>query len=592
MKRIFVLLLISLSLITFNQSCKKPVKVEPGTIHGVVTDKETGECVENVKVLLSPMGKTVVTKSDGYYEFSELEHGNYSLTASKNGYRKYAANQTINIDDSEIITKDIEMERLLSSFIIIDDAGNEINELDFGNANDDVARSFKIMNNGEIALDYRIENTVSWIVEVSDPESSLQPDSLKRITITIDRTKLSIGKNEAVLSVLADEMNMELAVKAYKDVDIITLDPTDITTNSAVLKGSISLDNRSITEKGFILYTDINAATEYVVSGNDIGEFSYNVSGLKDATAYNYKAYMILDEVVVYGEEKSFTTVEEIVVEFPEVVTLSVDEVTEYTAVFTGEVVSDGGAEVVERGFIWSNPVEEEDFRIQVGSGLGVYTYSVTGLYPNTDYRVLAYAINSKGEAVGEYISFTTLEEKQLINGYEYVDLGLPSGLKWATHNVGANSPEECGDYYAWGEIETKMTYTDANSLVYGLPMEDFSGDPQYDVASAKWGSTWRMPTRDEQKELLNNCTWEWTTRDGMNGYVVTGSNGNSIFLPAAGYHENTNKGDVGEYGYYWSSTPQENTNLGAYYLYMSNSSKLSYYYARLAGQSVRAVSE
>lgn len=595
MKRILILLFISLGLIIFNQSCKKPVKVELSAINGIVTDKTTGEAIENVKVLLMPTGKTSVTKSDGYYSFGELEVGDYSLSASKNGYRDYIDNKTINIKDSEIITRDIEMERLLSSFIVVDDNGSELQELNFGNVNDDVIRSFNILNDGEMTLTYRIEHTASWIMEVTPSEASLQPDSIQQIAIVIDRTKLAIGENVTILNIISDEINLGLTVKAYKAVNIITLEPTDITTNSAVLKGSINLEGRSISEKGFILYTDIDSPTEYVVPGNEIGEFIYQASQLEDAKTYYYKAYMICNEEVAYGEEKSFTTLEEIIITLPEVATISVEQVTEHTAIFTGEVLSDGGAEVVERGFIWGNTNEDgsiEDFRVQVGSGLGVYTYSATELNPDTDYWVLAYAVNSEGEAVGEYMYFTTLEDRPLINGYEYVDLGLPSGLKWAVHNIGANAAEEYGDFYAWGEIESKETYTDANSVTYGMPMEDFSGDPQYDVARAQWGSTWRMPTRDEQKELLDNCTWEWTAQNGINGYRVTGSNGNSMFLPAAGYHENTTVAEVGEYGYYWSSTPQSNTNLGAYYLYMSNSSKLSYYYARLAGQSVRAVSE
>ena len=126
------------------------------------------------------------------------------------------------------------------------------------------------------------------------------------------------------------------------------------------------------------------------------------------------------------------------------------------------------------------------------------------------------------------------------INGYEYVDLGLPSGLKWATCNVGANSPEEYGDYYAWGELEVKSAYTDVNSLTYHKDYSDISGNPAYDVARAKWGSSWRMPTEAEFKELIDNCKWEWTIREGKKGYNVIGSKGNSIFLPAAGYRDGT----------------------------------------------------
>ena len=599
MKRFILLLLISLGLITFNQSCKEPpVEAEPGAINGFVKDKDSGEPIENVEILLMPVDKIVITKSDGYFEFKDLEVGDYSLAASKTGYKDYIDENTVSVKSLEIISRDVVMERLQVSLVLVDDEGDEMSELNFGNLNTDVKRSFNILNNGEATQSYKIDNTASWIVDVTESEGVLQPDSLTKVEVTIDRDKLSIGENTASLRITSDEIEMVLSVKVYKSVNIITLDAADITTNSAVLRGSINLDGKSITEKGFVVYTDENSVTEYDVAGNEIGEFSCQISELEDGAVYYYKAYMIVADETFYGEEKSFTTLEEIVITIPEVVTVSVTEVTENTAILTGEVVSDGGAEVVERGFIWNDHYDGEgsieDFIVEVGSGVGVFTYQLTGLQQNTEYYFLAYAINSEGEALGQNIYFTTLEgeEDNIINGYEYVDLGLPSGLKWAVHNVGASAAEDYGDYYAWGEIETKDSYTQQNSVTYGMPMEDISGDPQYDVARALWGETWRLPTRDEQKELLDNCTWEWTSQNGVNGYLVTGSNGNSIFLPAAGYKENSSHTEVGEYGYYWSSTPQSNSNLGAYYLYMSESSKLSYYYARVAGQSVRAVSE
>ncbi len=598
MRRFFLLLLISFGLVTLNQACKEPVEVEPGTINGFVKDKDSGEPIENVEVLLMPAEKIVATRSDGYFEFIGLEVGDYSLTASKIGYKDYSDDKTISVKSSEIVSRDIMMERLQTSLAIVDVDGNEMNELNFGNLNADVIRSFNLLNNGEATLSYKIDNTASWVVDVTESEGVLQPDSLKNIEVVINREMLSIGENIASLLITSDEIEMELLVKAYKSVNVITLESADVTTNSAMIKGSISIDGKSVAGKGFVVYTDENSVTEYDVAGNEIGEFFYQLNGLEDGTTYYYKAYMLLDEEMIYGEEKSFTTEEEIVITLPEVVTVSVTEVTENTAILTGEVVSDGGAEVVERGFIWNDHYDGEgpieDFIVEVGSGLGVFTYQLTGLQHNTEYYFLAYAINSEGEALGQHIYFTTLEgeEENVINGYEYVDLGLPSGLKWAAYNVGATSAEEYGDYYAWGEIETKDSYTQQNSVTYGMPMEDISGDPQYDVARAKWGETWRMPTRDEQKELLDNCAWEWTSQNGVNGYLVTGTNGNSIFLPAAGYKENSSHTEMGEYGYYWSSTPQSNSNLGAYYLYMSESSKLSYYYARVAGQSVRAVSE
>ncbi len=156
----------------------------------------------------------------------------------------------------------------------------------------------------------------------------------------------------------------------------------------------------------------------------------------------------------------------------------------------------------------------------------------------------------------------------------KYVDLGLPSGLKWATCNLGATKPEAYGDYYAWGETTTKSKYNWAN---YSWCEEDGHHITKYctnatygnkgfvdgkttleaadDVATAKLGSSWRMPTADEIKELIDKCNWDWTQINGVKGYRVTGPNGKTIFLPAAGFHRESTLMDAGNRGLYWSSS-------------------------------------
>ena len=155
-------------------------------------------------------------------------------------------------------------------------------------------------------------------------------------------------------------------------------------------------------------------------------------------------------------------------------------------------------------------------------------------------------------------------------NGHEYVDLGL--SVKWATCNVGANNPEDYGDYFAWGETTTKdtynlSTYKYCNGSVFSL--KKYNTNSTYgtvdkktqlelsdDAARANWGDSWRMPTDAEWTELREQCTWTWTTQNGKNGYKVTSkSNGNSIFLPAAGYRYDSSLTDAGSNGYYWSSS-------------------------------------
>ena len=141
------------------------------------------------------------------------------------------------------------------------------------------------------------------------------------------------------------------------------------------------------------------------------------------------------------------------------------------------------------------------------------------------------------------------------INGFAYVDLGLPSGLKWATHNIGAASPNERGDYFAWGEINTKAEFTEMTCTSYGLNMQDIAGDPQYDAARANWGATWKVPSKKDFEELMNECTWEWMVINGKGCKKVTGPNGNYIILPITGYQYGTSF-YMEDFGYYWTSTP------------------------------------
>ena len=118
-------------------------------------------------------------------------------------------------------------------------------------------------------------------------------------------------------------------------------------------------------------------------------------------------------------------------------------------------------------------------------------------------------------------------------NGHQYVDLGLPSGLLWATCNVGADSPSDCGDYFAWGETTPKNSYTSENCLTSGKILSDISGDGRYDAARATWGGDWRMPTKAEFQELRNHCVWTWTKQNNIYGYEISSiKNDNSIFIP------------------------------------------------------------
>lgn len=695
MKRFLTLLTISLGLIFVYQSCKPDPEEEYGSIYGIVTDKATGEPVKNANVQLRPSGETSLTGNDGRYEFLDLKNGNYSITVSKTGYTDLVDDYVITVEGSKAMRRDVQIEVLPAELRIIDNNGNDIDELDYGSMHDDNSRMFNIFNNGTSSLNYEIIKTAAWITSISPSQGNLQPGATKSVLIIIDRDKLSQGNNVTSISITTNESGKTLTVKANKAGDISTLEAIEITQNSALIRGSV---NRELTysEKGFYYGTDINATNKQTVGGYGIGEYSFNLTNLQEQQTYYYKAYMKVNgetiygelmsfktndkkntptvtttqvyniketsascggnvtsdggaavtakgvcwslsqnptindnktnngsgtgsftsnitgltnsttyyvrayatnsEGTSYGEQQSFTTTDH--VEKPTVATGEISDITQNSAICGGEVVSDGGASVTAKGICWStsqNPTINSN-KTDEGPGAGDFTSEITGLNHNTKYYARAYATNSEGTSYGSVESFTTEDKPSTgeINGHEYVDLGLPSGLKWATCNVGANAPEKYGDHYAWGETATKENYTWDN---YSVNLDDINGDisgsSQYDVARKKWGATWRMPKKIEWEELMNNCTWTWTTQNGINGYKVTGPNGSSIFLSAAGYRYDLSLYDAGTIGCYSTSTPRPNNSRFVWRLqFKNNNFYMDDYYTVEYGRSVRPVSE
>ena len=166
-------------------------------------------------------------------------------------------------------------------------------------------------------------------------------------------------------------------------------------------------------------------------------------------------------------------------------------------------------------------------------------------------------------------------------DNHEWVDLGLPSGTLWATCNVGANAPEEYGDHFAWGETSPKDvynwdTYQWCNGSMFTLTKYNTQSslgmvdnktelDPEDDAAYVNWGPSWRTPTTDQQKELVDKCSWARTTQNSVHGFRVTGPNGNSLFLPAAGYREDGMLIDEGTYCSLWSRSCYTSNGVSTY---------------------------
>lgn len=201
----------------------------------------------------------------------------------------------------------------------------------------------------------------------------------------------------------------------------------------------------------------------------------------------------------------------------------------------------------------------------------------------------------------------TATYEDITINGTTYhlgvsgaIDLGL--SVKWAAFNVGATAPSDYGDYYAWGETETKTNYDwsnyldspnrDANSFTKYAIGKQTQLDSEDDVAHVKWGGDWRMPTKAEVDELLQNCTCVLTSYGSHNGYVVIGSTGNAIFLPAAGFRNGDYLWFDGDFGCFWSSSFGDSFDSSGAYTLGFDSSGVGCYgsNSRMQGQSVRPV--
>ena len=197
-------------------------------------------------------------------------------------------------------------------------------------------------------------------------------------------------------------------------------------------------------------------------------------------------------------------------------------------------------------------------------------------------------------------------------NGHDYVDLGLPSGTMWATCNVGADNPEDYGDYFAWGETQSKTTYNwntyvyskgDYNQLTKYCTRSDFGYNgftdnlktlqPSDDAATANWGEGWRTPTSKEWVELLKYCSHTWTTKNEVKGCLFTGRNGNSIFLPAVSSRMDDDYRLVGDDGSYWSSSLNKGYPDGAKgfkFIISFDDCDLYDDLSRSSGRSVRAV--
>ena len=294
-------------------------------------------------------------------------------------------------------------------------------------------------------------------------------------------------------------------------------------------------------------------------------------------------------------------------------------EITEYSATLTGYANLPLELGDAEMGIMYDKVKSFEAAKKVVATGLdgnNKFTVTATGLEPSTTYYFKSYVQNGMAVKYGAVKSFTT-KESTIPGGA--VDLGIVMTrtdgttykLYWAKSNLSdkglCTNPEDYGDYYAWGETEPKESYSwstykfDTSSSTALTKYNNVDNktvlEPEDDVAHVKLGGKWRMPTYAEWSELKAKCTWTWTTNyngTGVKGRIVTATNGNSIFLPAAGYWSDADLINAGSYGDYRSSSVYTDEGIPSYAwsVVFNYTNLLRNYCYRCNGHSVRPVSE
>ena len=289
----------------------------------------------------------------------------------------------------------------------------------------------------------------------------------------------------------------------------------------------------------------------------------------------------------------------------PRIRTIGVSNVTSTSATVSAEVDYTGSAGY---RYICRNTTGYPTVTSSInygGTGTGSFNVTMTGLQPNTTYHIRACSYINGAYRYGNELTFTTSDNGS--NGHAYVDLGLPSGLLWATCNVGATSSEGYGNYYAWGETTTKSEYNwstyqhcngSSSTLTKYCTNSEYGNNGfvdnittlllEDDIATYAWGGDWRMPTKEEWQELRDNTTRTWTTQNGVDGMRFTGSNGNSIFLPVAGIYNGSSPG--GSTGQYWASSLYTDNTVCSWTFYFDSSSCNMSQGGRAYGRSIRAV--
>lgn len=576
MKKV-VLALVTILFLIGTYSCTESTSVYIyGNIAGKITEEGSNNAIEGVIVEISGIEQSVKTGSNGMFKFEKLPADNYTLYVSKDGY----------VTDSKVITV-VASQTTQCDFSMLKNLPEAMpSEISLTTTNTSISIELKNTRSGD--MNFAIQTSQPWI-SVSPANGTIASKNTKIIKISADLSKIDYGEytESIVINVGQSSLSIPVQISYYQPSYIGVTSPEKgkvyamgnvlpIMWNSNI-GGTVKIE---LVRNGTVQQSIISSVDNYSTSNHNWGIPSLAVDAYQILITSNETPNILGLSEIFYLEEGPTP---------PVVSTGEVTSITSSVISISGTIEDFGKTynSITQYGHVYSevnpNPTIS-DYKYNHGSinQLLSYTSELINLKANTRYYVRAFAENPKGIAYGTTVSVTTktVDGKAPWQPTEpdetgAVDLGL--SVKWATYNVGATSPEEYGDYYAWGEVETKIDYTEENYKFskkdeygfyeYELPegLTDISGT-KYDAATANWGNGWRMPTKLELIELEDKTTVVWTNYNGVDGIRIIGPNGNSIFLPSAGFRDEYGRGG---YGCYWGAVSET-----------SYSSKCSYTYS------------
>lgn len=562
---IFVLI-ISLS------SCSEadPVYIY-GNIVGRVTEEGSNIAIEGATVEISGVEQSVKTGSNGMFKFETLPADNYTIYVSKDGY----------VADSKIIT--VVATKTTQSDFSLQKNLPEATPSEVSLTTTSTSASVELTNTRSVDMNFAVQTSQSWI-SVSPSNGTIASKNKKIIKISADYSTIDYGdySESVVINVGQSSLTIPIQISYYRPsyIEITSPESGKVYSMGNVLPISWESNVGGTVRIELVRNGNVQQSIAPSVDNHSTGNHNWGIPSLAvDA----YQVRITSNESPnVYGTSGVFYLQDGPTP--PVVSTGTVTSITSSAIIIEGSIEDLGKTytSITQYGHVYSetNPSPTiSDYKLNLGSTNQLVTYNsnITNLKPNTRYYIRAYAENPKGIAYGSTVSVTTktADGKDPWSPTEpdetgAVDLGL--SVKWAAYNIGASQPEEYGEYYAWGEVEPKADYTQETYLharpnplgygyyVYELPdgLNDISGT-KFDAATVKWGNGWRLPTKLELIELVDNTTVVYTSYNNIKGARFIGPNGNCIFVPFAGARDENGKHERGGINYLWSSEAEDN---------------------------------